>query len=62
LRHFFVSYALAQHVPVKDVQAIVGHAEFRITEQIYGHLMEGAQVEADKRVNQLFDNYPPSTP
>ncbi len=55
LRHFFVSYALAQNVPVRDVQAIVGHADFRTTAQIYGHLLEGAQVEAARKVNHLFD-------
>ncbi|MDD5368951.1 MAG: site-specific integrase [Anaerolineaceae bacterium] len=55
LRHFFVSYALAQGVPVKDVQAIVGHADFRTTAQIYGHLMQGAQMAAAKKVNHLFD-------
>lgn len=58
LRHFFVSYALSQGVPVRDVQGIVGHADFRTTANTYGHLMEGAQVEAAKKINKLFDGTP----
>lgn len=54
LRHFFVSYALAQHVPVKDVQVIVGHTDARFTLSVYAHLMEEAQKEAAKKVNNLF--------
>ena len=55
LRHFFVSYALSQGVPVKDVQEIVGHTDSRTTLGIYAHLMAGAKKEAAKKMNKLFD-------
>jgi len=54
LRHTFVSFMLAQNVPPKDVQAIAGHASFKTTMDIYGHLMPGAQREAAKKMDKLF--------
>ncbi len=58
LRHFFTSYALSQNVPVKDVQAILGHTDAKFTLNVYAHLMEGSQVEAAKKINKLFDGTP----
>lgn len=55
LRHFFTSYALSQNVPVGDVQAILGHADAKFTLSVYNHVMEGAQIEAAKKINRLFD-------
>jgi integrase len=55
LRHTFVSYMLSQNVPVKDVQVIAGHADFSTTMDIYGHLMPGAQKEAAKKMDGLFN-------
>jgi len=55
LRHTFVSYMLFQDVPVKDVQVIAGHADFSTTKEIYGHLMPGAQKEAAKKMDSLFN-------
>lgn len=54
LRHFFISWLLAQGQPPKDVQVIAGHADFSTTMDIYGHLMPGANEEAAKRMNSLF--------
>jgi integrase len=55
LRHTFVSFMLAQNVPPKDVQVIAGHASFKTTMDIYGHLMPGAQQEAAKKMDKLFN-------
>ena len=55
LRHFFVSWLLSQGTPPKDVQGIAGHADFGTTMDIYGHLMPGADKEAAKRMDTLFD-------
>jgi integrase len=55
MRHFFTSYALSQNVPVRDVQAILGHTDAKFTLSVYSHLMEGAQIEAAKKINSLFD-------
>jgi len=55
LRHTFVSFMLAQNVPPKDVQVIAGHTSFSTTMDIYGHLMPGAQREAAKKMDKLFD-------
>jgi integrase len=54
LRHFFVSYALAQHIPPRDIQGIIGHADFSTTMSVYGHMMQGAQKEAADKMNKLF--------
>ncbi len=55
LRHTFVSFMLSQNVPPKDVQAIAGHADFSTTMDIYGHLMPGAQKEAAKKMDKMFN-------
>ena len=55
LRHFFVSWLLAQHTPPKDVQVIAGHADFSTTMDIYGHLMPGADRLAAKKMDSLFN-------
>jgi integrase len=54
LRHTFVSFMLAENVPASDVQKIAGHASFSTTVDIYGHLMNGAQREAARKINKLF--------
>jgi integrase len=38
------------------VQVIAGHASFSITMDIYGHLMPGAQREAAKKVDKMFED------
>jgi integrase len=55
LRHFFVSWLLAQNTPPKDVQVIVGHAQFSTTVDIYGHMMPEAYQDAADKMNGLFD-------
>jgi integrase len=54
LRHTFVSFMLAENVPASVVQKIAGHASFSTTVDIYGHLMDGAQKEAAKKLDKLF--------
>jgi integrase len=54
LRHFFVSWLLSKGTPPKDVQVIVGHADFSTTMGVYGHMMAGADREAAKRMDDLF--------
>jgi integrase len=55
LRHFFVSYLLSQKTSPTDVQHLVGHASFRTTTDIYGHLMPGAKTEAAKKMDNFFE-------
>jgi integrase len=54
LRHAFISWLLAKGTPPKDVQMIAGHSSFSVTMDIYGHLMPGAQKEAAKTIDSLF--------
>jgi integrase len=54
LRHAFISWLLAKGTPPKDVQMIAGHSSFSVTMDIYGHLMPGAQKEAAKTIDALF--------
>jgi integrase len=46
---------LSQNVPPKDVQVIAGHASYKTTMDIYGHLMPGAQREAAEKMDKLFE-------
>lgn len=55
LRHFFVSWLLSKNTPPKDVQAIVGHAQFSTTVDIYGHMMPEANKNAADKMNGLFE-------
>ena len=54
LRHSFISWLLASGIPPKDVQVIAGHAQFATTMDIYGHIMPGANKEAARRIEGLF--------
>jgi integrase len=39
MRHTFASYMLGKGVPVFKVARWLGHADSRITEQVYAHLL-----------------------
>ncbi len=41
--------------PQKTSQVIAGHASFSTTMDVYGHLMPGAQRDAAKKMNKMFE-------
>ena len=44
LRHFFASMLIAQKVNLKKIQTLMGHANIETTLNVYGHLLEEAEV------------------
>lgn len=44
LRHFFASTALANNIPILDVSRWLGHKSFKVTADIYGHLVPNADA------------------
>lgn len=54
LRHAMASYWLANGVPVKVVSERLGHADIRITLQVYGHLLPHMQAEAAEQMDALI--------
>lgn len=41
-------------IPAKVVQEILGHSSVTITQNLYGHVIEGMQEEAMQRMDDLF--------
>ena len=54
LRHSRASLLLAQNVPPKVVQSILGHSTIVITMDLYGHLMPDAGREAASIMDALL--------
>jgi integrase len=54
LRHSCASLLLAQGVPMKAVQEILGHATVNITLSVYGHLMPGVLDHEMSKMGRFF--------
>jgi integrase len=54
LRHSCASFLLAQGVPPKVVQEILGHSSIAITMDVYGHLLPGARRDAADKMDDLL--------
>lgn len=55
LRHNMATFLIANRVPLKTVQEIMGHANIRITSDIYGHVTPAMKQDALNEINRLFD-------
>lgn len=54
LRHTFASIMLHEwHVPPAVVQKMMGHDSIRMTMDLYGHLVPGAEADIIRRLNSL---------
>ncbi|MEV5913335.1 tyrosine-type recombinase/integrase [Streptomyces chartreusis] len=51
LRHYFASMAIAAGVPLYEVARWMGHSSTKVTEQVYAHLVDGA----DERITGAFE-------
>ena len=56
LRHTTASLLLKRGIHPKVVQAILGHARFSITMDLYSHLMDGAHEEAAAALDSLLSS------
>ncbi len=54
LRHGAASYAIAQGVPMKNVQALLGHATIAVTSDTYAHLTDALQRDTANRIGDLL--------
>ena len=54
LRHTKVSMMLDANVPIKDVQAVIGHSDTKTTLDTYGHLIKSKQSESIEVTNNLL--------
>ena len=48
LRHFYASMLIEQRVSLKRVQYLMGHEDVSTTLNVYGHLIERAEVKPDQ--------------
>ncbi|MEX0664752.1 MAG: site-specific integrase [Acidimicrobiia bacterium] len=55
LRHWHVTQALGAGLPVRDVAERVGHASARMTLDVYGHAIAGADRKAAEAVAAILD-------
>jgi integrase len=53
LRHFYASMLIDQRVNLKRIQTLMGHRNIQTTLNVYGHLIERAEAEAEARVSVL---------
>lgn len=57
LRHTSASYLLADpNIPIKAVQELLGHKDYRTTMNIYGHALEETKRAASDRFSNLLDD------
>ncbi len=54
-RHVAASFLLAAGVPLFEVSRYVGHTDVRTTANVYGHLVEGTEQEATRRLDELLE-------
>ena len=54
LRHTAASLMLAQGIPLKVVQEILGHRQLSLTADIYSHLYDSAREDAAARMDDLL--------
>jgi len=54
LRHGAATYMLAQGVPMKVVQEVLGHAQMSITSDTYSHVLPELQREAADRPGEVL--------
>jgi integrase len=54
LRHTAATLLYAKGVPMKMIQAILGHSSFQFTMDTYGHLLKEAHNEAAQAMDDMF--------
>jgi len=55
LRHSAASFMLAEGVPLKTIQSILGHATFALTADTYSHLSHEMEDDAADRIGAVID-------
>ena len=55
-RHGFATICFEANLNIKDVQEILGHAQYSTTSDIYTHLTQKHKTEALNKLNTYFEN------
>lgn len=53
LRHFYASMLIDQRVNLKRIQSLMGHRNIQTTLNVYGHLIERIEAQAQERTSVL---------
>jgi integrase len=53
LRHFYASMLIDQRVNLKRIQTLMGHRNIQTTLNVYGHLIERAEMATQVRTSVL---------
>jgi integrase len=53
LRHFYASILIDQRVNLKRIQTLMGHRDIKTTLNVYGHLIERVEAQAENRISAL---------
>ena len=53
LRHFYASMLIDQRVNLKRIQTLMGHRSIQTTLNVYGHLIERAEMATQTRTSVL---------
>jgi integrase len=56
LRHSASTLLASMGVPAKVIQEILGHSSIVVTQNLYGHVIEGMQEEAMQKMDNLFQS------
>lgn len=54
-RHTYASFMIAAGVNAKALSAFMGHSSIKVTFDLYGHLMPGAEAEAAALLDGFLD-------
>ena len=53
LRHFYASMLIDQRINLKRIQTLMGHRNIQTTLNVYGHLIERAEMATQVRTSVL---------
>lgn len=53
-RHIYASFMIAAGVNAKALSTFMGHCSIKVTFDLYGHLMPGAEAEAVARLDSYL--------
>jgi integrase len=57
-RHAYASFMIAAGVNAKALSTFMGHSSIKVTFDLYGHLMPGAEAEAAARLDTFLGAHP----